>query len=212
MILLSTSAIPLGEGWSLLDYTSASGVGAGSIATTSPIDTTDADLLVAVTQSYSTTTPMIDSKSNIWLTGVVSPHPFTIVCIFYCHRGIVGIEHSFTWYGDYGALQILAFKGSAANPADQVNSEYLQDAATIQPGSIIPSQSNSLIVSGCCNNQNVYSIDSGFEITNTIPNVGALTMGGAAAYLLQPDAVAVNPTWTIQPAGVAAAIMSFTGA
>ena len=88
---------------------------------TPAIDTTGADLLVAVCDQYSQNLGLSDNKGNTWTLGVQAPAGNVSAFLFYCQGGTVGPGHTFRWQGDYGPICVLAFKGSAAN-VDAINS------------------------------------------------------------------------------------------
>jgi hypothetical protein len=210
MILLSARqpVAPPAE-WSLIAHA------ATATNTTPPIDTSGADLLIVVAGNFGgmgTAGPVGDSKENSWVLGIESLHAYESH-IYWCAGGIVGPGHTFNWTGSFANMQVLAMRGAAPAPADRTN-HFGVDAAlsnTIQPGAITPTEPNSLIVSGCVADANIDSIDSGFTITDKINYVTSLA--GAAAYLVQETAAAVNPTWRfVSNAGPVAVIMSFKGA
>lgn len=210
VIFESEVEVPPSAGWELIAHT---GVSEGSYMTTPSIDTTGADLLVVVGAVYLMRPVPLpsDNKGNSWVEGISNLGGNSGIGLAYCRGGIVGLGHTFNWTGDYGAVQVLAFKGSVSDTADKSSGASIFNAAVIRPGEIIPSVDNSLIVTGCSHNDQIHSIDSDFIITDLFP-AGA-QMAGAAAYLVQAAAAAVNPGWAITSSGYSAdaVVMSFRG-
>lgn len=89
-------------------------------------------------------------------------------------------------------------------------------ASTIQPGSVTPSADGYLIISGLAVSSQptaAMTVDSGFTIADQRYAGGAEY--GAAAYLIQGTAAAINPTWSPEATGsvdVAVAIAVFKAA
>lgn len=209
-VIYRAAAAPVEAGWELIEHVGAS---EGSYMTTPPIDTTDADLLVVVGATYLMSPVPLpsDSKGNSWVPGVSNQGGNSGVGLAYCRGGTVGPGHTFSWTGDYGVICVLAFRGSAVSPADQSSGASIGNAAMLRPGEITPTVANALIITGISHNDQVASIDSGFDVTDLFP-AGA-QMAGGAAWLVQPAAAAVNPAWaiTVSPYSASAVIMSFKG-
>jgi hypothetical protein len=197
-----------GGGWSLIAHTGIDGAGSG--VTTSAIDTTSANLLVAVCNWYASSGSISDSKGNIWTLGFATSGADTQVSIYYVYNPTVGSGHTFTWSAANGPITVMAWSGSASSPADQSSGQNTAGATTVQPGSITPSQNNELVIAGVDANNNISSIDSGYTITDNESYTSGVSLGGAAAYLIQTTASATNPTWTLSGINDSgAAVMSF---
>lgn len=175
---------------------------AASPLTTSGIDTTGADLLVAIVYVHNTNSPGVvsDSKGNSWSYGTTYGSANGSIRIAYCVPASVGSGHTFT--NTFGALsvgiEVFAFSGANATPFDVENGlNNDSSVATFQPGSVTPSQANSLIIAGVnwFNTVTSPSIDSGFTISDYTDN-GSTSYYGASAYLEQGAAASVNPTWS----------------
>lgn len=214
--------------WSLIGDTS---IANNSVANPPVIDTTGADLLVAVGTRYQVQPPVLsDTYNNIWSVAVnkdctTNPGNEISVTLYYVHKPIVGANHGFTWGAGslYGVLSILAFKGSAPNDPvlDQTNSyEIGSGVSSIQAGVITPSRSNELIVAGFVQMVDgagvgtqgpIVSIDSLFTLTAHYPLNGGIYFGGFSAYLLQTAVKSSNPSWSWLDVtgGGAAVIASF---
>jgi len=204
-----------GGGWSLVTSTSAGSTG-GSDITTSAINTTGANLIVAGIASGSNTPTVSDSSSNIWTPLNINGGGPNIQ-MFYCSAATVGSGHTFTTSTGNNApsIYVLAFSGSAASPLDQQNGVGATSGiTTVQPGSITPGQNNELIVTllgiAAPGAVSAGSINQGFTILGSQTFSGGNHYGGAIAYLMQSTAAAVNPTWTATgSASLLASIASF---
>jgi hypothetical protein len=196
--------------------------GAGSSdsnnVTTSSVNTTGANFLVALVGWYSGGPPTLsDSKSNLGWTGlnVYSPANDTNVKIqiFYCPSATVGSGHTFkvSSSGLQPSVAVLAFSGVDASPFDQQNGSNASNfGTTIQTGSVTPTTDNQVVIA-CYDGYSgdVSSIDSSFTLTDHGPYAGHSVAFGIA-YLIQTSATAVNPTFTLGASNVnAAAIATF---
>lgn len=156
-----------------------------------------------------TATPS-DSYSNTWTTLTYhtgsSANSFII---YYAQNPTVGTGHTFTYTGFASASQVMAFSGvDTSSPFDVQNG-----AAAAQPGSVTPSNSGSLLVTGISSTDfvNSFSVDSAFTITGQNLFLNGTYYANAGAYLVQGSASAVNPTWSIGggPSSPATAIAVF---
>jgi hypothetical protein len=197
-----------GGGWSLIAHTGIDGTGSG--VTTSAINTTGANLLVAVCNWYASSGSISDSKGNSWTLGFATSGADTQVSIYYVYNPTVGSGHTFTWSAANGPIMVMAWSGSASSPADQSAGQNATGSTTIQAGSITPSQNNELVIAGVGANNSTLSIDSGYTITDNESYTSGVSLGGAGAYLIQTTATATNPAWTLSGTNdSAAAILSF---
>lgn len=174
--------------------------------TSSAIDTTGADLLVAVTNHYiggGGSLTLSDSKGNTWTPLTLRSVGSGRSRMYYAKNAIVGTGHTFTatGTGSFPVVAVQAFSGSdLTSPFDVENgvSDTSIFLTSGQPGSVTPSLNNELIIAGQANlnsNGGASSIDSGFTKTDGVdraPN----GLGVAIAYLIQTTATAANPTWS----------------
>ncbi len=208
--------------WSLLVHAGAVSTDANT-ATTSAIDTTGADFLVMGVPSYQAEPILVsDSKTNTWTARTsyaVAGDPKIQILYVNSHSPIVGSGHTFQVTLSAGqpfpSIYVAAFKGSQASPYDAENGavDGVGTATSKQPGSITPSQGNSLIIAALCVSQNApgtATINSGFTILDQIAT-GINAYGGALAYLVQASAAAINPTWTFSASTVATTQAAFRG-
>lgn len=203
--------------FSVIDSASAGSNTSGDV-TTSAIDTTGADLLVAAVafEAYSDLEPISDSKGNTWValtqansgTGRANR-------IFYVASPTVGTGHTFTFGNGTGINPVgvaLALSGAAASPFDVENGAG-SVANNLSPGSVTPSEDNEIIISGAClawPSVPSVAIDSGFTLE--FFGYGSISTGGGLAYLIQTSAGTVTPTWTFDFAHCASAIATFKAA
>lgn len=167
--------------------------------TTSSINTSGADLLVAVVSDAADGSTLSDSKSNTWTK--LTPHTFGTNCvIYYAKNATVGSGHTFTLGGTATTptLSVSAWSGSDTSaPFDQQNGAVAAGATSLQTGSVTPTTGNQLIIAGLTGDANVTrAIDSGFTILDQVGHSGFGFSAAAHAYLIQGTAAAVNPTWS----------------
>ncbi len=192
--------------YSLIAHTGAGG--SANSATTSAINTSGANLLIVSASWYAGTTTsgvVSDSKSNTWT--LLTKHTSDLPCanqLFYCVPVAVGSGHTFTFSGtdSFASIGVQAWSGNAAVPFDSQsgNDQTHNISNTIQPGSLLPSEDNCLVVASLQfenNSANTVTIDSGFTISDTVPYSGGNNEGGSMAYLVQTTATSVNPTWDV---------------
>lgn len=185
--------------------------------TSGTIDTTGGDLLVCVVVSWANTTAptLSDSKSNFWnaLTAAYTLSTLVRVRIFWAN-GSFGTSHSFTLtHGAdfYGALSAAAFSGADASPADTVeNGASSFGVTSLQPGSITPSNNDSLVVTGIGwqGTTSAMSAPSGYSLIGS--NGYNPDFGNGGAYIIQSGSPsAENPTWTFSSSDAVACIGAF---
>lgn len=192
----------------LLTHAAVVSASGGATATTAAINTTSATILVACVTNYNfdtATATVADSKSNTW-AHLTDPGYGTINntnTIFYVVNPTVGSGHTFSATGNYASITVASFSGIATvTPLDQTSTNsgaYNASATTQQPGSITPSQPNTLIVTCEVNGGSgslTQSINSSFTITDQQNDASGSRAGTALAYLVQGAAAAVNPIWT----------------
>lgn len=191
-------------------YSLVTNVAAGSTntlgITTGAVDTTGADLLVAVASCYNAISGQVvvtDSKGNTWigLTTQLSGDGEDYR-MWYSYNPVVGSGHTFTsdnGGAGYSSIAVAAFSGSqtSPDPKDQQAGTGTSGVTSLQPGSITPSADGELVVTGIgFNATNTMSINSSFNITDQINASSGLRQGVALAYKIQTTAAAVNPTWS----------------
>lgn len=190
-----------GGPFSLLTHTIAGSVGGGAVST-SGIDTTGATLIVIAVSDYQANgpSPPSDSNGNTW--AALGYHPAGSVAaveLFACASPSVGAGHTFTAGGasHFPTVAVAAFSGGSG-VLDINDGAVVASGTTIQPGNATPAHDNELLitaVSGWTASE-VYSVDSGFTITDQLAYIPSNRISLAMAYLIQTTATAENPTWT----------------
>lgn len=144
-----------------------------------------------------------DSKGNTWTLIRSQDNGFGIMNYLYRTDtpAVVGSSHTFTVTGTstFASISITCFAGGATSSIDdQENSAGTIFSQTIQPGSITPSEANTLIITGITatdDNREPTTINSSFTVATSRSAPSGLNVG--IAYLVQGSAAAVNPTWTL---------------
>lgn len=169
---------------------------AAAAGTTSGIDTTGADLLVAVVGAESPT--ISDSKGNTW-TGLTLQSSTGSSKIFYCLTPTVGSGHTFDPGVSYRAVAVLAASGADAYEAEN----GAIGTTPLSTGSLTPSVDDCLVVAagGYGHDANTFGIGGGFTIAASRDGVTGVSYGALIAYLIQTTAAAANPSisWSGSP-------------
>lgn len=175
--------------------------------TTAAIDTSPCDFIALFVSYYSaslgTTPPTVsDTKSNSYTAGTVYRVLGGIaVCGYRCEAPAVGSGHTFTASGAdlFGGIAAVAMSGMASTSYDQETGAASTGGTTRQPGSLTPSQANSVLIAALAYNDNSggsLGIDSGFtEIVALPPRSGEVEGLYVYAKTLT-SASAQNPTVT----------------
>lgn len=189
--------------WNLVASTKTNGTSSG-------IDTTGANLLVAVLSSAQVGYNISDSvggHSNTWtaLATYNDPSGSQTTILYVENPPYVGSGHTFATTSAFPGLYITAWSGAATTSVlDQTNGST---GTVTQPGSITPTNAGELIICGLSGNlSGTVTIDSSYTITGQYPLTGGVCYGGALAYLIQGSPTATNPTWS---QGGATGIASF---
>jgi hypothetical protein len=186
---------------------------------TGAIDTTGADLLVAVVGDYGGTAAAVvtDSKGNAWmaLTSYQTSSQGKIT-IWYTQGSAVGTGHTFTVTdaaSTLPAIAVSAWSGSAPiNVVDKQAGNTSPSGQTCAAGSVVPSYPNALVLTGFTavgDGGSAPTVDAGFTLRANAIGTG-FTTGVSAAVASKITSVAASPIWT-NPTGssTAAAIASF---
>jgi len=179
---------------------------AASNPTTGSLNTSNATLLVAVVTYAGSPTGVSDNKGNTWTALTAYANTGVTSRIYYVNSNTptVGSGHTFTLNGTSiaGVINVMAFSGTASSPLDsgKDTGNNSGSAATLAPGSLTPSQNNSILITGFSGG-NTYggagTIDLSYTITDNTTLSGGVNYGSAAAYLILSSATAKNPTWTL---------------
>lgn len=159
--------------------------------TTTPINTTGGDLIVVGMSWYAANLATIstsDSKGNTWIPLTTSSSA-TGTRLFYAKNAICGTGHTFTWTASANSwigITVFVFSGSDLSaPFDLETGAADFGATTLASGSITPSMNGCAIVS---------SASAGDGTITATP--AGMTAVGAAAYVIQTTAAAINPSWS----------------
>lgn len=192
----------------------------GNSFTTSGIDSSGSNLLVAVMVTYAPATRPIltDNKGNTWigLTEQVDNN-YAVERLFYAYNATVGSGHTFTLTANvfFGGLAVACFASAlATDPIDQqVGNHNGPAVTTLQAGSLTPSENNCLVVSGLNASAvgTTPTINSSFNVTDALASNGT-SFGLGLAYIIQTSAAATNPTWTAGSGTLCATNASFKAA
>jgi len=167
--------------------------------TTPAVNTTGANLLVACigwNNPAGGVVTLTDSKGNTWVPltrrdGGVSSHRF-----YYVKAATVGTGHTFTvsmsanaWPG----FMVYAFAGAdTINPFDAQNGASGGNSGPLSTGSITPTRSGSVVISGL---QHGNGTPSSATVTTGLSANLVKMETGAASYFVQSPAAAINPSW-----------------
>ncbi len=192
----------------------------GGITATTPARNTVGANFIIIACGWVQPTPMVptDSQGNTWTPLPQYSFTQTNARFFYCINPSTSSNHIFTLTNGIGST----FPVMAVQAWSGVNSFDVQNGGTGGPstqpvtaGPVTPAGNGELIISSEVSiNSATISVDSGFTLTDFVPNVGH-GLGIAMSYLEQGSAATVNPTWTgqgvaIQVANVAAFTPSTT--
>lgn len=190
--------------------TKAKAKGTSGTITTSAVNTTGADLIVAAVGSYFSSGTFSDSLGNSYTT-ILSEIAIGAVILKsrYCVNPTVGASHTFSINAGYPCLCMAAFSGvKTTSPLDQTSSASSSSVTSIAAGSITPTENNELVVSmhGVDGGSNAPTCGGGFTVTDSDYNAG--TEGSGLAYLIQTSSAAANPSWTWSGSCAAASIIA----
>lgn len=189
------------------------GTGTTASATSSAIDTTGANLLIAVVSGYNAEideSVFSDNKSN---TFFVISHTIGLSSgkVFGCFNPTVGTGHtvSYSKSASYPQVGLYSFSGvDAPNFVFSRNDSATRSSVTV--GSVEATKNNSLfflsVISG--NPYTLSSVTGGFTTLTNVGGIAASYMGLHTAYKIQSAAGAENPTATMSGSMHLAATMS----
>jgi hypothetical protein len=182
--------------------------GTANSVTTDAASTSSANLIVLCSSAYNSAPTPTDSEGNTW-TGLTARGSTARTKLWYCLSPITSGTHTFSMSqsGTYANLAFAAFSGVNAYGGTETGDGY--GTASLQPGSLTPSENGSLIVVGITTEGiTTISVNSGFT-GYFASGVDGVHMSGGVAYLIQGTAAAVNPTLSWSGSQVAAAAMAY---
>lgn len=210
-LLASYAPVSGGGSIALVAHTGAGSTGnSGTTVTTSGINTTGATLITITFSDYSaqSRSTVSDTYTNTWT--YLTSQPITGSArqtLAYCLNPTVGSGHTFTVQVGGGtncfpAVCVSAWSGVATSSAfDQTNGfESATTSTSAQPGSVTPTTTNQLVISGVSLGTGATTsgsiTDPGFAVTDGVTVSAGNHFGVAMGYLIQTTISAQNPTWT----------------
>ena len=190
--------------------TLVSSIGAGSTtgtnATTPPIETTGANLIVVFVASDGVQT-VSDSKGNTWV-GLTS-HPAysnpTSNKLYQCINPVVGTGHTFTVSGSGKPVIIAAaFSGASGGLDLESGAGCAAGNSGVGTGSLTTSVANELVITGVGAAGLTLTINSGFTIITQVALTSNSYEGGLAYLIPASSGTVAGPFWfgvNFQPAG-----------
>lgn len=170
------------------------------------LNTTGANFAVVAAINFSALGTITDSQSNTWIPLTAQSSSNAYIRLFYCIGLSASSSHTFFNSGSFQSIGVLVFSGVNASPFDSENGASSGGASSIQPGSVTPSTDGCVIVTGLNNyTASAATIDSGFTGFSVVISSG---LSGGIAYLIQPTASPVNPTWSYTSPDVEAAVIA----
>ncbi len=205
---------------------STSGTGNAYGAVSSPLDISGANLLVLSVASYvpipNIPPPVIpptvwDLYGNTWIP---LPDHFTPGGIrnqmYYAVPPLnIGPADTFTVNSSsfvYATINVQAFASTGIPTFDKEMGNGTGVGFTAQPGSIVPSVGNSLIVTGLNSwGATPISVNSGFNMTSSNAVAWGSYFASGMAYLIQTVRAPANPIWTLgnSSSGIGIGIAAF---
>ena len=185
----AATLVPGGVGIALVD-SCVLATGSITSATTGPMDSTTADLIVVQTAwlgpgGTGGTPVLTDSYGNSWTETAVYDDGTDVVqsILWFCSAPTVGPGHTYTVAAagaGAGAPGIcaMAFRGTNLGPTVQGSGSGSSSASSIQPGIISPVYDGSVLIAGLAiASGSIPTIDSGFSIPITSPFSGVVISG-----------------------------------
>lgn len=194
----------------------ATGSTGGLNVTTSGIDSTGGSLIVMAVCDYSivSAATISDNKTgNVWQsTGSFSAASSIRERILYSTGSASGFGSSHTFTATcggglcYPVIAVAVFSGTTqTNPLDKSTGNSASGVLSIFPGSLTPTNNDSLVVSGLGFDVSNTVVVTGMSILNQIDYLAANHFGCGFAYAIQTTATASNPEWSWGASGAGAA-------
>lgn len=188
-------------------------IGSANGTTTSAIDTTGAKFIILQMtwgQSVPGGTPT-DNKGNTWTPLTQHPSGSMGSQLFYCIAPTVGTGHTFAYVetAQFGSLGVQAFDDNVV--AFDQEGPASASGATVTSSSITPAGTGYLVICGATPfNVSLTTINSPWNISDTIPLTGGVNFAAGMAWQLQTTATATSMIWQMPGGGVGAgSIASF---
>ena len=212
MVLNVVFAKATAGGVQLVNFAKAAS-GSGAL-TTSAIDTTGANFLIASVQQFINSggpATIADSKGNTWhLISWTNAQGFGKPAFYYAYNATVGSGHTFTATATAGggdmALNVMAFSGvkTSSDPLESGNdTDAISSSNTYQAASAItPASAGDLVITGLGNifavnplttflSVDQHNLSSGLTPQNSNDSAGAIAFS-----IAQDNTTPLQPTWT----------------
>ena len=186
--------------------------------TSAAIDTTGANLIVTVQGGLNYGDLPWDSAGNSY-TDALSVSEATApnyLRFCYCYGPTTSATHTFRQNNSsiYCGLVVAAFGGAQTGPLDASTNSTTSASAvtTLSPGSITPTMSNEVLISGLCGryaNSSSPTVAGGMGLVGTVWGHGGYSWGVGMAYVIQTAAGAVNPAWSLSSSAAVAGSIAF---
>jgi sulfatase modifying factor 1 len=172
----------------------------GGTATTSAIDTTGADLIVAYTSSWTSHGVPSDSEGNTWTRGFTNNNYNNSSALeakmWYCTNPNTSSTHNFIHSAYCPAITVMCFSGISSAPSIVKISN-----TSGAPGLITPSTGQAFLFISALNPSSggTAAINNGFTIDTTLKLNNYQTanwQGSELAYKIQYTNTVSNPTWS----------------
>lgn len=198
-----------GGAWTLIASVSVSGDGSTSTLTSSPIDTTGANLIVCFIQAagFATLSDNGAGGTPNSYTDLTDPSGSPRAGFKYKISPSVGPGHTFTAINGISFI-VQAWKKNAGTPVLDVDAAGASgggsgwdNGGNVQPGSITPTTSADLMLSGIIwdvgTDPSLATINSTYTIGTAIHTLGSGSgpVNLSLATKIKSDAAAENPTW-----------------
>lgn len=195
--------------FSLISSTQAGSTNGGVSVTTTGINTTGANLLVAVISYFGVTAPTVsDSQGNVWTVIDTRTNTSRNVRILYTFAPTTNASQTVTasLAASFPGVVFAAFSGAATAPLDQVTG-----TTTNVSGNITPTQANELVISGYASDIMTVPSVTGVTLLGSLAEVTSQSIAVGMGYTIQTAATLVGATWSAG-ANAASNICSFKAA
>lgn len=195
--------VPPSKGWTFLNSVQAMNGSPTSGLTTSSLDTSGADFIIATVFCYGVNSPTLsDSRGNTWtaLTEYNATDANPSIQNYYCAGGDFGSVHTFSLSAAeaYSSIIVSAFSGGAqTSPVDgAVSNTGAGNGGSLSTPSLTPSQNGTLLYAAIANGYGSFEAapGSGFTLIDSEPSGASYSR--AVAYMVQETAAAQDSSWT----------------
>ena len=212
LVILTLLALPVKANAAITYMTHVAVAGGGPSAA---ISTSGANLIVIVVGGQTPIAAPTDNQGNSYtgLTARVGASGGAMT-IYYCLTPITSGTHTFSSTGTgFSAIEVSVFSGVASFD-QQSGIDASAGNTSVQPGAITTTTNGALYISGVGgDSSSSLTTNLGFLVTDVQPFTGGINYSSGSAYLIQPVAGSLNPTWfgTFEPAATLATFLPSGG-